>query len=352
MDIIEIFGPSYCYSNEVLTKPTVIWVVDHHYTPGADEPYAIKTLLANSACDPGQHLIVFDDFLECQDFEKYPYVCYPGRTCKQLFEFCESIGHINWTNKQTCFNFMLNKVRPHRLILSRLVNYFNLTNYVYSQSWNKDGPWIQEQDIVSDLDESIVNKIFYTTQQDQCVYLLDGQTPTPDGHIVADMLTQNNAMIYEKLLKTSIYEPSFISLITEPLYHENETMITEKTIMSIFGGTIPIWVGGYYIADHMRKLGFDVFDDLIDHSYQQESTPFDRCYQSINKNLLVLQDVDQLKSFFNNNQHRFEHNLNLLTKEKVLVHLCQQEIKKIPLDKINDKLSNNLIHMTNKLLNG
>jgi hypothetical protein len=127
-------------------------------------------------------------------------------------------------------------------------------------------------------------------------------------------------------------------------------MITEKTVMAIFGGTIPIWVGGYFIADSMRNLGFDVFDDLIDHSYQQEITPFDRCYQAINKNLSVLQDSVLLRQFFENNQHRFQHNLNLLSKEKVLNRLCQQEIKKIPMDKIKNKLSNDLIYLTQALL--
>jgi hypothetical protein len=350
MNLIEIFGPSYCYCNEILTEPTVIWVIDHHYA-SESKIYAINSLLTNSACNPENHLLVFDDFLACKDFEHYPHVCYPGRTTRQLLNFCKIVTDINWSNKKNCFNFMLNKVRPHRLILSRLVNYFDLHNYVYSQSWAKQDHFLLEHDTVSALDDDTVKKISDIEQQEQKRYLTNTQTQYKlNGYMVLDNVTLTNAEVYNKLLKTAIYESSYISLITEPLYHENETMITEKTVMAIFGGTIPIWVGGYFIADSMRNLGFDVFDDLIDHSYQQEITPFDRCYQAINKNLSVLQDSALLRQFFDNNQHRFQHNLNLLSKEKVLNRLCQQEIKKIPMDKIKNKLSNNLINLTQALL--
>ena len=332
---MEIFGPSYCYSNEILTEPTVIWVIDHHYS-NSNTPYAIKLLLDNSACDPQSHLIVFDDFLSCKDFENYRHACFPGRTARQSTEFYKSVLTIDWSNKQKCFNFMLNKVRPHRLILSRLINYFDLTNYAYSQSWAKDSHWIEEHDTISNLDKSIVDKIFYIKQQEQHVYLSDGQSLTSDNYIELDAITKTNADVYEKLLKKAIYEPSYISLVTEPLYYENETMITEKTLMAVYGGTIPIWVGGYFIADHMRELGFDVFDDLIDHSYQQEYYPFDRCYQAISKNLSVLQDISKLQDFFVNNRHRFEHNLNLLINKKVLESICQQQINKFSLNKITD----------------
>lgn len=361
MNLIEIVGPRYCYSNEILTEPTVIWVIDHHYESDTSEGYAINSLLTNSACDPENHLLVFDNFLACKDFEHYPHVCYPGRTSWEVLDFCKIVTDINWSNKKNCFNFMLNKIRPHRLILSRLVNYFDLHNYVYSQSWAKQDHGLQAQDIVSALDADIVKKISDIEQQEQKRYLTNTQkkryltnTQTQcklDDYMVLDDETRNNAEVYNQLLKTAIFEPSYISLITEPLYYENETMITEKTVMAIFGGTIPIWVGGYFIADSMRNLGFDVFDDLIDHSYQQELTPFDRCYQAINKNLSVLKDIVLLRQFFENNQHRFQHNLDLLSKEKVLNRISQQEIKKIPMDQIKDKLSKKLTHLTQVLLN-
>jgi hypothetical protein len=334
MNVLEIHGPSYCYSGEVLTEPTLIWVADHHYNSDNDQPYAVKTLVDNSRCDPQSHLLVFNHFLTNEDFEKYRHVCYPGWIIGEVNNFCQTVTTVDWEHKQTCFNFMFNKVRPHRLILSRLINYFGLTDYVYSQSWPQAVHGIQKSDSVSNLDSDTVEKICRTVQQNQNSYLLDGQTLTSDNHFILDDITKNNAEVYEKLLKKTMFEPSYISLITEPLYHEHATFITEKTIMAIYGGTVPIWIGGYGTADRMRNLGFDVFGDLVDHSYQYEQYPFDRCYQAVNKNLSILQNKTQLQDFLKKNRSRFEQNLNLLIKHKILTRVCLEKIKEYELDKI------------------
>jgi hypothetical protein len=339
MNVMKIFGPGYVYRGEVLTEPTVLWIIDHHFDADTKH-YPIKQLLDNSTCDPGSHLIVFDDFLSCQDFESYQHVCFPGRTALQVEQFMLAVNAVKWDNKQKTFNFIANKVRPSRLILSRLVNYFNLSNFVYSQSWPKHSHWIQEKDISSSLDRTVVDAIFHCEQQDQSVYLTPDQSLTSDNYIEFNGTLNSNGKVYENLLKQSIYEPSFVSLITEPLYDEHETMITEKTVMAIYGGTVPIWVGGYLIADHMRTLGFDVFDDLIDHSYQQESMPFDRCYQAINKNLSVLTDLDRLQDFFCKNRQRFENNFDLLTKHKILSRICREKIEAFALHEINSRIEN------------
>jgi hypothetical protein len=117
-----------------------------------------------------------------------------------------------------------------------------------------------------------------------------------------------NSQNYKQLLQKTVFEPSCISLITEPSYIEKEALISEKTIMAIYGGTIPIWVGGWRCADSMRMLGFDVFDDLVDHTYQSLEDPIRRVEKSIELNL------DLLSSFTMTSQIllRLQHNLDLM----------------------------------------
>jgi hypothetical protein len=82
--------------------------------------------------------------------------------------------------------------------------------------------------------------------------------------------------------------------------------------MAMYGGTLPIWVGGWGIPQSMRDLGFDVFDDIIDHSYEHMLDPYDRVYFAVEKNLRLLTDISVAQKFIQDNQDRLHHNVELL----------------------------------------
>jgi len=82
--------------------------------------------------------------------------------------------------------------------------------------------------------------------------------------------------------------------------------------MAIWGGTIPIWVGGWRIADYLRDQGFDVFDDIVDHSYQNLDDPFDRCYSAVERNLDLFRDLGRVQNLIPTLRPRLQHNLDLL----------------------------------------
>jgi predicted ribosome quality control (RQC) complex YloA/Tae2 family protein len=182
---------------------------------------------------------------------------------------------------------MINKPRKHRKFLLQLIKRFNLINYTHSLPWKHND----------------VNSIPVTD------YKFGPEVVMEKGIKNGSF---KNAETYNKLLKTTVFEPSCISLITEPVFIERESILTEKTIMSIYSGTLPIWIGSWRCADALRSFGFDVFDDIVDHSYQDLEDPFDRCYHAIERNLNLLQDFDRVKELVQNNKSRFEHNLKLL----------------------------------------
>ena len=133
-----------------------------------------------------------------------------------------------------------------------------------------------------------------------------------------------------------MFEPSCISLITEPNYIEREALITEKTIMAVYGGTLPIWVGGWRCADAMRSQGFDVFDDIVDHSYQSLADPWDRVNKSIELNQELLSSFTISPPILT----RLKHNLDLM-----LDGVFKEEVRKlldetgITLSRINGSVS-------------
>ena len=85
---------------------------------------------------------------------------------------------------------------------------------------------------------------------------------------------------------------------------------TEKIIKPFLAKQIPLFIALPGLQDVLRNLGFDLFDDLIVTSYENESNPIYRVKLIITELERLLQiDLIQYK---NNNQHRFEHNYNLL----------------------------------------
>ena len=285
--MIEIHGPTYKYAGEILDKPEIIVVRDHHYNE-VDHCFHVKNLLENSTCDPYLHTLLFDHVLIHDDILKdYNIILYPTFIAREEREFNQQLIEVDWNKRQCTFNFMINKPRKHREILLQLIKRFNLINYTHSLPWKHNN----------------INSIPVTDYKF-------------GPEVVMDKGIRNgsfkNAETYDKLLKTTVFEPSCISLITEPVFFERESILTEKTIMSIYSGTLPIWVGGWRCADALRSFGFDVFDDIVDHSYQDLDDPFDRCYHAIERNLNLLRDFDLVHKFIQNNKSRFEHNLNLL----------------------------------------
>jgi hypothetical protein len=285
--MIEILGPQYRYQGEQLNQPEIIVVRDHHYNE-QDCKFHIKTLLENSSCDPAQHVVIFDHVLAHDDVLKdYNLIYFPSFMARENTEFLVQNIQPNWHNKTHTFNFMINKPRPHREILLQLVEGFQLDNYTHSLAWRSNP----------------VNSIAVTN------YLLGTETVMDQGVKSGPI---RNAKTYQTLLQTRVFEPTCVSLITEPAFYERETIVTEKTLMAMWAGTIPVWIGGWRIADWMKNQGFDVFDDIIDHSYQDLYDPGDRCCQALENNLSILQNFDKVHNFIRSNQTRFDHNLRLL----------------------------------------
>jgi len=289
----------YRYSGEILTEPEIINVIDHHYDEENHE-WPVLQLIESGKVDPHSHTLLFDMHLHDDVFAKYKPRCIPLWCADEVETFKKQNIDVDWTNKTVPFNIMINKVRPHRIHLLQTIENLKLTNFTYSLPW-QDNPY---------------------TNLAPTNYMIGTETQMPQG-IKSGSIT--NGENYKQLLQKTVFEPSCISLITEPHYIEREALITEKTIMAVYGGTIPIWVGGWRCADAMRSQGFDVFDDIVDHSYQSLDNPWDRINKSIELNQELLSSFTISPSILK----RLEHNLDLM-----LNGVFEREVRK-QLDETN-----------------
>jgi hypothetical protein len=318
--MIEIFGPTYRYNGEILTEPEIIYVNDHHYDDDS-HCFHVKTLLENSACDPHKHLVVFDHINHDDELAEYNLLCMPIFLAAEATEFESRNIKPDWSNKTRAFNFMINKPRPNREFLLMLIEHFELDNYTHSLCWKKID--INRAKMLSNTKSEQYRQIISNTQVNiaEKSYAFGHEVFLDQGLKYGQTRNGEN---YAGLLKHALFEPSCVSLITEPSFYERETLKTEKTIMAIYGGTLPIWVGGWAIPDSMRRLGFDVFDDIVDHSYERMEDPWDRAYYAVEKNLHLLRNIDRTREFIQNNLPRFQHNLDLIRGNVFMEDLVQK----------------------------
>lgn len=200
------------------------------------------------------------------------------------------------------FNFLNSRWNPGRLhVIEHLFKFYpNLldTGYVTANtfSYYKDHPRIQ-------VDHEYRNSY---------APLLRGAPVENNNHFVQGVPVSSNVINFIHVAKNI---PGKISIQVET-WEPNETaypFITEKSLIGIVTQQIPIVIGYApgMVDSYLRAQGFDVFDDLIDHSYDFEPDYFRRCELAIDLNKDWLSGCKK----FPNIQSRLERNQDFLLGE-------------------------------------
>lgn len=230
-------------------------------------------------------------------------------------------------NTQKIFNVMVNKKLDHRYLTLRLIQYFGLEDFAYTYSGSCKN--INDQNLFSDLDICDPKRQMFSPEI--MMQILGDVTLAPnflglDSHDYVHEALQGGSVNYNgnylawKTGLNQIFSSTLISLVTESDNgdYDRVTVFTEKTIYALLGLTIPIWPGGYKHAEMFEHMGFDVFPDLIDHSYQNERTMFMRCWRAFKDNLHLLNydlsrakkvRADMMPRLVRNRDHLFSQQL-------------------------------------------
>lgn len=78
-----------------------------------------------------------------------------------------------------------------------------------------------------------------------------------------------------------------LHVVTETVFEHNCTFLTEKSFKPFSFHQLPLWVSVPGTVEYFRNAGFDVFDDIIDHSYDCVTDHSTRLYT-------VLAEFDRL----------------------------------------------------------
>lgn len=239
--------------------------------------------------------VYMDHYLHWTDFP-YPYTGIPHCFLHNCNQFSTGAIPGEYSDKQCCF-IMMNMRRDNRLLVSAWFSQNKDIDFDYSQGWkveNNDFLVTKECAHLTPYKlDSFLDKKFTTYKNNgssnetfnRHVNHDHGSEHWPSGNYHGG---EGNVAIWNNVLKEQFCSSTF-SVITEPPFWENGCVITEKYLMALYGCCFPIFCGGGYgLVDQLIGLGFDVFDDVIDHSYQYELHPGERVLHALENNREIL----------------------------------------------------------------
>ena len=106
------------------------------------------------------------------------------------------------------------------------------------------------------------------------------------------------------------YKQTFVEIVSETSFTEECFNLTEKTLNSIYGACFPILICSKHSVKFLREMGLDMFDDVVDHSYDNISDPAERLEAAIIDNITLLTNSKRTKDLWVKNKHRFEKNID------------------------------------------
>ena len=135
---------------------------------------------------------------------------------------------------------------------------------------------------------------------------------------------------YPDHYKLNPYNNSYIQMINESYYEDEEAiLLSEKSIIPFYFSQLPLFLASHHHVKFFReKYDFDLFDDIIDHSYDDEPNNFKRMQMILNEVKRLNENKQEIIDFCINNKDRFERNKNLINKI-VIDFKDSQYIKKI-----------------------
>ena len=124
-----------------------------------------------------------------------------------------------------------------------------------------------------------------------------------------------NDFDYNMTFENGGYINSYINIVTETLFVEKENIvhITDKSYIPFYFTQIPIFLSTHHHVKSMReKYDLDFFDDLIDHSYDNEEDCQLRFLGVMKQIEKLYYQRDNMKIFFKENKNRLLRNKEII----------------------------------------
>jgi hypothetical protein len=223
-------------------------------------------------------------------------------------------------NKEWLFLCHNKKPKTHRFDILTLLKYENLLEYGlvdYSITYGK----ISREKIINE----IKNKTFIDIVNANDKLIKDYneiRTIRKNSYYEIDKYTfgNNGDTRIDIIGSMEQYEKSYFNIITESHYEELAIHITEKSFKPFYLYQYPIFLASYNHIKTLKKYyDFYLFDDLIDHSYDDEIDNTKRLYKVVDEIKRLSKMKKEIELHYKSNIDKFIHNNNVIkeiTKEE------------------------------------
>jgi len=215
----------------------------------------------------------------------------------------------------------LNRImRMHRIVL---------LSYLYANGYNKD-IHLSALQLPKKNNSSLMNLVDWQFTpdvydiRDECIRGYDLLCKDIDNLIdtepykISDntesVLDYCNTKNFENNLR-KIYLNTAVEIVNESTYSLPTGFATEKYLHTIYGFNFPIIVSNKGMVKYLRDFGFDMFDDVIDHSYDDIENNLLRLQQAIELNKEIITNKEFAIEQWHKNKDRFEKNLEFTQNE-------------------------------------
>jgi hypothetical protein len=115
--------------------------------------------------------------------------------------------------------------------------------------------------------------------------------------------------------KPETFENSYVNIVTESSFIDSESVvhITEKSFRPFYFYQLPIFVSSHNHVKYLKEIyGFDMFEDVINHSYDDVVDDRDRLFEVMKEIKRLDENKEKIKEFYKKNYDRFEKNKNII----------------------------------------
>jgi hypothetical protein len=212
-----------------------------------------------------------------------------------------------------CYNRVL---KDHRLIILGLLEKNNL---LQETDWSSLYLY-QLKDRVSN--EGVIyldNQLFLSKEYQKAIqpyfnHFLKYDIKKSSSEEEYDINPQNYGPVFDLMFEHNPYQNSYVNIVNETQFERKNTIhITEKSIIPLYYHQLPIIVATPGHISKMRELyKFDMFDDIIDHSYDNETNHEKRLNLIETQILNLYKNKNKVIDFIKSNQDRFEKNRKIV----------------------------------------
>lgn len=145
-------------------------------------------------------------------------------------------------------------------------------------------------------------------------YILDNSPKQTDFESIhnTDLLNVNK-YTYAGIIDFDDYKTTTVNIVNESMYETNSVHITEKSFKPIGFCQLPVFVASPHHVKYLREYyGLDMYDDIINHSYDDEENHRKRLKMVIDEVKRLYDNKESVINFWNLNKDRILKNRKIL----------------------------------------